>query len=247
MKRDLLMNGGGLKGWKIKLGKSDDYYGFGSSYEGSYCTPLSADTPEFSSFALIPNFPTYLVQEYPQFSHYPSFDLKADKGIIYRADNPDIVYPAKGIAEAYTQYTILNAFYPIFLNNGETIDEVTNKEYTIIYDPDREYKPQTKLTVTIAQYRDDNDEAGRACCYSSQCPLFDFNTLTLVTEYYKVGSVHELALTYEYFYMQLSYEGKALEMVNCEQVQYFSQFGILFRVLDTSQDVSLVYATYDPT
>ena len=45
----------------------------------------------------------------------------------------------------------------------------------------------------------------------------------------------------------MAYERIVHEAVNCKQIDYFSQYGMLFKVLDMSKDVSLVYSTYDPT
>ena len=257
MNKELFMRnlGGVLRGWKIKLGE-DEYWGKDSigfdlqsdDFLNSYCVPLTDDTPEFASFIFQKNYPTWYVDRWPQFSHYPFTKLKADKGIFYREDNPSIIYPAIYKANDTDAFTLLNTFYPIFLNNGETIDDIIGKEYTIIYDPDRQWKPTTKLTVSCIQDTpNDDDESGKACFLNSNTPLADFNTLIPVTENYKIGSTHELALNYNYFWMQMSYEGTVHEAVNCEQVDYFSQYGMLFKVLNMSKDVSLVYSTYDPT
>ena len=240
-----MMGGGGkVRGWKIKLGES---LGFGYSGNDGYCIPLSDDTPKFESFYLFKNFPTYLVELFPQFSYCPKFQLYADQGIIYREDNPNVIYPAIGYNNQNSGYTLLDAFYPIFLNKGESIETCKDKEYTILYDPTREWKPTNKLTVSIIQYRADNDEAAIACCYSSEMRLPDYTTLVPQYEYMKIGSTYEFALTYDYFYMTMNYEAHVQNMVNCEQLKYTSQYGILFKVTDPSKDVSIEYATYDPT
>lgn len=181
----------------------------------------------------------------PQLEYYNFGVLNADKGVIYRIDNPNLIYPAFGNS---TFPPLFGSFRSLFTSNGESIDSIINKEFTIIYDPDRDWKPTTKLTVTIVEEPNQyNDESACAYYCNNNTPLPDYTTLSMNRANYSVGSTHEVALTDIYFLISQYQSSKVYTMDNCELIMDRSQQGILFKVLDPSKDVYVSLSTYDPS
>lgn len=239
--------GGKLRGWKIKLSSNTDP-GFGNyGDDDGYCIPLSDDTPEFKNYILVKNYFYWLFPDsVPELEYYNYGVLNADKGVIYRIDNPNLIYPAFGNS---TNPPLFGSFRSLFTSNGESIDSIINKEFTIIYDPDRDWKPTTKLTVTIVEEPNQyNDESACAFYCNTDTPLPDYTTLSTDNGYYySVGSTHEVALTDIYFFISQSYVGVVYTMDNCELLTDTMGYGKLFKVLDPSKDVYVLLSTYDPT
>lgn len=255
LNKDLMSKRGRLKGWRIKLDPSGLGFDLNSSstYPNGYCIPLSNDTPEFRSFYLYDQarhgFSGVRVDEYPQFRYIGYYQLLADKGIIYRADNPSIIYPAIGYDPKHRyEEGILHSFHPIFLNNGESIEEATSKEYTIIYDPEQSWKPKNKLTIQVVDYEYSENTESNVWHYEygMYLPLYTTPLDIDSTPVLKNGNSYEVALTGDAFGFYLTNLHKVYSTENCEQIDYKNQYYVLFKVLDMTKDVKVSISFYDP-
>lgn len=247
---------GKLRGWKIKLDPTELGFDVNNpdDYPEGYCIPLSDDTPEFRSFNFYDQIGTgFDLDTFPEFKYVPNFQLLASKGIIYRADNPTVIYPAIGYNfdppnPYHSKQGILHSFYPIFLNKGESIEEATSKEYIIIYDPDQSWKPKNKLTIEVIDEPNQTDTSSSIWYYESSMYLPSYNTPLDITSSptLEANNTYEVALTGEHFGFITSNVFRIYSIENCEEISYKSQYYVLFKVLDMTKDVNLSISFYDP-